>query len=63
MEDNRKGTKEPTKVLSSVFDSDGIGYPAMPTERGEVPADNFGFFPKGTEEVPDKEFRSWPEKR
>lgn len=71
MEDNRKGlknkapmmTSERVVVLSPGNESyDGPQYAYSPATSGEVPKDNIGFFPKGTEEVPDNEFRSWPEK-
>jgi hypothetical protein len=72
MEDNRRGlrnrspfqTNQRVVTLSPILESyDGPQYENSPAFAGEVPADNLGFFPEGTAEVPDSEFRAWPEKR
>lgn len=71
MEDTRSGLKNkaPMKtdqrvvMLTPCNESyDGPQYGETPASAGGVPKDNLGFFPKGTDEVPDSEFRSWPEK-
>lgn len=70
MEDTRKGlknrapmsTSQRVVMLSPGNESyDGPQYQWCPAAEGDVPSDNLGFFPQGTEEVPDKTFRSWPE--
>ena len=49
-------------VLSPTNESyQGPQYDHNPVTAGGVPSDPLGFFPEGTEEVPDSEFRSWPE--
>ena len=70
MEDTRtrQKNKAPMKtdqrvvVLSPINESyHGPQYDYSPPTRGDVPKDNLGFFPDGTSEVPDEEFRDWPE--
>jgi hypothetical protein len=70
VEDNRKGLKNRAPMSTSQRvvmlgpgneSYDGPQYAYSPPTSGEVPRDNLGFFPQGTEEVPDKAFRSWPE--
>jgi hypothetical protein len=72
MEDNQHGLKNraPMKtdqrvvLLSPQNESyNGPQYDHNPVRAGEVPGDPAGFFPDGTDEVPDKTFRAWPEKR
>lgn len=72
MEDTRQGLKNeaPMKtdqrvvMLTPCNESyDGPQYAYSPATSGEVPKDNLGIFSMGgTAEVPDPEFRSWPEK-
>jgi hypothetical protein len=50
-------------TLSPAIDSySGMQYDNNPALAGYLPPNHCGFAPDG-EEVPDVEFRSWPEKR
>jgi hypothetical protein len=71
MEDNDRGLKNRAPfmtgrrfvTLSPVIDSySGMQFDNNPALAGDLPANHAGFAPDG-EEVPDSEFRSWPEKR
>jgi hypothetical protein len=71
VEDTRKGLKNKAPMMTNKRvvtltpcneSYNGPQYGFCPAADGEVPADNLGFFKFGTEEVPDSEFRSWPEK-
>jgi hypothetical protein len=72
MQDDKKGLKnrvpfeksERVTVLGPSNESyDGPQYAHNPVSAGGVPGDPDGFFPDGHGEVPDSEFRSWPERR
>jgi hypothetical protein len=71
VEDNRQGDKNiaPMKtdqrfvLLAPQNESyQGPQYDHNPVSAGDVPPDPLDFFPEGTEEVPDSEFHSWPER-
>ena len=72
MEDNQHGLKNraPMKtdqrvvLLSPQNESyDGPQYDHNPVTAGKVPKDPAGYFPKGTDEVPDEQFRARDERR
>lgn len=71
MQDDEKGlvnhppfkTDQRVVTLSPILDSwKGKQFAHNPAFAGELPANNIGLVPDGVGEIPDKEFRKFPER-